>query len=415
MSYWISKIPIEGTTTVTGIVDFDENGNYIYGFGYMGTAGYSHLFKYDLNGSLVLSASLAQQYGAGGFLRLSDGYLIGLTNSSNDGLIGKVNTDFVLQASPKLNLGIGAASYNGAPVSMHETSGPGYIITCGAVLNENSVIKLDSSFSTTPTWSYAINAGTVYFHTSVQDSSGNIYIFGTITNTVVSNVLIKLNSSGVEQWARLIKGSLSSAVTTGSTYKLGRLGVDSSGNTYVCGTSETGTKTYVLSYDSSGTLRWQRWLTISNLGFLPCMSTDSNGNSYVFFLTNATTYTLVKYDSSGTVVFKNKFTFTNVGPSGSLFNNNYGIKVTDTALMLSFRYSSYSSDYIGSLNVLRLPLDGSGTGTYGGITYGTSSITEAAGSMVTISTTMTTGGTVTVASGPSINTPQLVGGFYNVS
>ena len=119
------------------------------------------------------------------------------------------------------------------------------------------------------------------------DSSGNSYIIGYAKNTSGGEnaFVAKYNTSGAIQWQRFISDAL--AAGSQADYGYG-VAVDGSGNVCVTGiyfTSSNDSLTFVVKYNSSGTLQWQRSLieyasspksTISN-----CITTDSSGNIYV--------------------------------------------------------------------------------------------------------------------------------------
>ena len=88
------------------------------------------------------------------------------------------------------------------------------------------------------------------------DAAGNIYIAGLAsTGTDPGRILIlKYNSFGQEQWARVYPGG-------GSTRdSVAGIAVDSSGNVYVAGNTTIGTQTdfLLLKYDAGGTEQWAR-------------------------------------------------------------------------------------------------------------------------------------------------------------
>lgn len=87
------------------------------------------------------------------------------------------------------------------------------------------------------------------------DSSGNIYLSGTNGNTSLTTV--KLDSSGAVQWSRVYSNAAN--FFTSST----AVAVDSSGNVYsVCTDNYTSNyRMYLLKYNSSGSLQWQRYWT----------------------------------------------------------------------------------------------------------------------------------------------------------
>jgi hypothetical protein len=135
------------------------------------------------------------------------------------------------------------------------------------------------------------------------DLTGNSYIAG-YSNSPQVCFLAKYNSTGIIQWQRILSSSAS------NTFK--GVGVDSSGNVYLCGqyTDLSGyTGALIAKYDTSGTLQWQKsfgYNGVNSFGF-NTIKVDSSGNFYVIGNGNyspvtATGYAFIaKYDTSGTL------------------------------------------------------------------------------------------------------------------
>jgi len=178
------------------------------------------------------------------------------------------------------------------------------LVVCGAdsskfyvmVLNTSTAaIVLQKELSVDPNFSY-------YMAVHV-DSNDNIYLAGSIDDVYRANsVLIKLNSSGTLVWARELSPVYSDLFA--HSFATG-VGTDSSSNVYIMGSvmgSDGGYDGYLIKYNSSGTLQWQRKFDANYSGGAPygvSMNVDSSGNCYVV------------YDGLGTIVGK-------VNSSGSL-------------------------------------------------------------------------------------------------
>ena len=98
-------------------------------------------------------------------------------------------------------------------------------------------------------------------------------------------IISKYNSSGTEQWCRVIYDGSTSLYPRGIT-------TDSSGNVYVAGYNEGGGNydVFILKFNSSGVLQWQR--KFSDQGGLyvdtvsgPCIQCDNSGSFYIVWTT----------------------------------------------------------------------------------------------------------------------------------
>ena len=116
----------------------------------------------------------------------------------------------------------------------------------------------------------------------VSDASGNIYVCGTgkgIGGTF-DYVIVKYNSSGVQQWVSYYNGA-------GSAYDDCRaIAIDDSSNVYVTGWSDIGAANYniaTVKYNSSGTQKWVQ--SYDGLGHANDegndIFVDASGNVYV--------------------------------------------------------------------------------------------------------------------------------------
>jgi len=186
-----------------------------------------------------------------------------------------------------------------------DSSGNVYTAAVGTGLTNNIIIKTNPVG--TVQWITSLNSTSGTYRTPqglnnslAVDSSGNVYYACRITQAASPFRdyfgVAKLNSSGVVQW--------SSFLISGSNYSPNcTVGVDSSGNVYVCTFSDasSGASTAIIAkYNSSGTLQWQK--SVNGLG----TNQDSGGitvdptNDYVYL--NGWIYT--NFTESGAYVGK---------------------------------------------------------------------------------------------------------------
>ena len=159
------------------------------------------------------------------------------------------------------------------------------------------------------------------------DSSGNVYVCGynsSIGQGSHEIYLVKYNSSGVIQWQRSLGG-------TSSDYGHG-LALDSSGGLYIGGFTSSagqgGNDMMIAKYNSSGAIQWQRTLGSSGNDQGLNVATDSSDNVYLCG-TSATSgagmeeLIIAKYNSSGTIQWQRRL-------GGSANDVAYGV-ATDSS------------------------------------------------------------------------------------
>lgn len=236
-------------------------------------------------------------------------------------------------------------------------------------------------------------------HGIAVDSSGNIYNGGFAGGTYGLQ-LNKYNSAG-----SLLLQTRTNGQYGYDTYG-GKVACDSAGNSYSTGlfrqSSGTGYEFGLIKRNSSGTIQWQRVLTNSSSSYgmvMTNIATDLSDNIYGTAYTDisGTTAVIAKWNSSGTLQWQRKLTV-----SGGCGFYDVKIDSTGTKMVISgFTSASGNSDYM----LLKLPTDGTLTGTYTvgsySYTYEASSFTEAAYSGTNVTATLTADGGALSASTPA--------------
>jgi hypothetical protein len=244
------------------------------------------------------------------------------------------------------------------------------------------------------TWQRALGTDTDAFtDTVVTDSAGNVYGTGPMSDGAgYMMMLIKYSSSGVYQWQMKTNGEGHGVA------------IDPSGNIYNGGFAGGTYGLQLNKYNSSGSLLLQT-RTNGQYGYdtyggkVVC---DSAGNSYSagsFRQSSGTGYEfgLIKRNSSGTIQWQRKLTV-----SGGCGFQDVKIDSTGTKMVISgYTSASGNADYM----LLKLPTDGTLTGTYTvgsySYTYEASSFTEAAYSGTNVTATLTASGGALSASTPA--------------
>jgi uncharacterized delta-60 repeat protein len=318
-------------------------------------------------------------------------YVCGWTNYNTtlDFQIAKYNTSGTLQWQRSLSSGGGLADY-AYSVAVDSSSN---MYVCGEVFDSSTVssyIQI-AKYNTSGTiqWQRGLVPAPGYFGANARsiavDSSGNVYICGFVYLSGSSEFQIsKYDTSGTIQWQR----SLGSTGTTETGYSVA---VDSSGNVYVCGSSDTSgySNIQIAKYNTSGVIQWQRSLggsgSVNDEGY--SVTVDSSGNVYVCGRSNASgnqDIQIAKYNTSGTIQWQRRL-------GSSAVDEGYSIAVD----YYSNLYICGKSNARGNTDFFfaKLPGDGSLTGTYtvGGasITYAVSTLTDAASSLTDAATSLT--------------------------
>ena len=195
------------------------------------------------------------------------------------------------------------------------------------------------------------------------------------TNTSGEAILVKYNSSGVLQWQRKVDG--------GSSLVFEGVITDSSGNIYCTGHSQTGSDPtfnglILFKYNSSGVLQWKRRVdgTTSgqspfgrDLAFAPDGTLIITGYLQWTSPTQAYSYGgyILNMDTDGTFIYDRAFggsQYSNFGRTffyGATVQGNNMVHVGQTNIPSDEEASSsFEDDFLA----VKLPVDGSLTGTY---------------------------------------------------
>jgi uncharacterized delta-60 repeat protein len=402
-SYWIGLL--NGGTDDQGYaiaVDSDSN-VYVGGQSNLGGTGKIQLAKYNSAGVIQWQRSLAPTiYCTGIVLDSSNNVYISGVGNSYQIQVAKYNSSGTIQWQRSLT----PSARNGYAYSIALDSSANVYI-CGDAYDTSfsseaiQIVKYDTNGNIQ--WQRSLQssfASVIDVGKGVAvDSSGNVYACGYSPPTEFSGeyqaYLIKYDTSGTLQWQRKLHGS-------GSKDYAYAVAVDSSSNVYVVGETDYldpfgQSDGLIAKYNSSGTIQWQR--TFGNVtGFsygatrIQAISVDSSANLYICGITSRyspDTLLIAKYDTSGTIQWqRNMANGTRV--------RGYGIAVSSSSVYVcgELRESS-NNDFI----IAKLPNDGSLTGTY---TVGASSIVYATTTKVSLTSTLTAGTASLTASTSSL-------------
>lgn len=372
-SYWLSFL--SGSTrdqAQSVLVDGNKNS---YTAGYTNSDGTAGNFdwlitKYDYNGIVqwkkLLGTSTSDQANGIAISSAGELYVVGFSSSLYI-QVAKYNSSGVLQWQKR------TTSQNGNfQKAIGGASGSVYI--CGQYNNPTTtftngcVVKIDSS--PVVQWSKLLGFGTTSsferFNAIALDSSENVYVAGYTTNGGANSggigLFAKYNSSGTIQWQRTIIVGSTTTVCYG-------IAVASSGYLYVVGgysgtatTPGGATSTFLAKYSTDGTYVWQRSLNSPSFEGGIGIALDSLENIYI---TGAHTPVLgsdkdiliAKYNSSGTIQWQRAF----FGFGGD--DTGTGIAIDGFENMYISSLLGFSSPS-GSSGNIKLPTNGTRTGTY---------------------------------------------------
>ena len=206
---------------------------------------------------------------------------------------------------------------------------------------------------------------------AVNPTNGNVYCVGDIVQdrAALRQISASSNSSPSGGWERIIGQS------TSEREAFYGVKVDTSGNVYVVGRTDSGSSSeaLIMKFNSSGTVQWQRTLDGTSYQSWDCIAVDyDTGESYVAGTSSTTLgMILAKYSSSGTLEWQREIEHSTdrLDP--------YGIAISSTgALHIVGQKGSTNYDAFN----IKIPEDGSLIGTYGSYTYSAISFTDAAAS-----------------------------------
>jgi hypothetical protein len=217
------------------------------------------------------------------------------------------------------------------------------------------------------------------------DSSGNVYSVGQRPGS--GAIWQKFNSSGAGT-ASLLLGA--------SNVRFFGIALDGSNNCYMPGANAAGGSLILVKTNSSGTVQFQRSISLTAIEQATCVAVDSAGNSYVAIGNSVATAHIFKYNTSGTIQWQRSL----VRTSGTMLLRAITLDAENNLIV-----TGGTNLNAGDIFTIKVPTDGSKTGTYsvggGSFTYAASSITESASSHA--SSTNGFGGSHTLSSSTSSN------------
>jgi uncharacterized delta-60 repeat protein len=392
--YWIVSIGGEGSDVLSGVA-VDGSGNIF-------TCGISSSFGDGTNDIILIKQNSSGTVLWGrriGIVGLTDtGYSVAVDSAGNphiagisssggagaaDMLVVKYNTNGTLLWQRALG---GVGTDNGHAIAV-DSSGNVYVT--GTTLNQGAggsdVLIAKYNSSGTLLWQRALGGSSNDIGRGIAvDSSGNAYVLGSTNSQGAGGadiLIVKYNTSGTLQWQRTL-GGVSSDNGNG-------IAVDSSGNVYITGnTASSGeglADAVVAKYNTTGTLLWQRTIggTGNENGF--GIAVDGLGDAYILGTTNSQAvgsadFLVAKFSTTGDLIWQRALGTTSTDSS------DFGgcIAITGSKIIIAGDNGSPTTAL-----VIALPIDGSGTGTFGDWTYQDTTLVSSPSSLTSNTSTLT--------------------------
>lgn len=207
------------------------------------------------------------------------------------------------------------------------------------------------------------------------DSSGNVYMtyrqyLGSPTSSYVG--FVKYNASGTELLNRAFTFTTS---PNSLPFTNSRAGIGVSGEVAMVSAAGNSQQTYITYYNNAGTIQWSRLISYANSGYQSVYDADcimdSANNIYALYYivadsTNTSRAWLVKFNSSGTLLWQRCFTNI-VAPYYAISPSTNALILTGNDSLISITFGcGFYDEYSSTLNpaTITVKTDGSGIGTY---------------------------------------------------
>lgn len=391
-AYWIATLGGTGVEYQVEAITVKSNGD-VYGVlstNSEGAGGYDGVVvKYDSSGVLQWQRRIggsSNEFFQGMTIDGSGNiYAVGSTESYASGTsayIVKYNSSGAVQWQRAL----GGTSIHFQAVAVDSLSSNLYVTgSAGSLVgNSDDVLICKYNVSGELQWQRTLSGTSIDAGYGIAlDSSDNVYIQyqqnGGQGNADLG--IAKYNSSGVIQWQRSLGGTSNEGGQG--------LAIDSSDNIYIPAmTVSEGQGNYdagVAKYNSSGVIQWQRIIGGTGSDTVSDLAVDSSGNVYVFGTTlsagaGSQDTLIAKYNSSGVVQWQRSFGTTSYEYAG-------GIAVDSSDNLYFGGRSNVTGNYDSF--IVKVPSDGSLTGTYGNFVYASTSLTTATSTLTDAASTLT--------------------------
>ena len=232
-----------------------------------------------------------------------------------------------------------------------DSSGNIYVVTYDAKISVSTLIKYNSSYVSQ--WQLQYGGTGSYILSLYVDSSGNCYLYAIGSS---GGALQKINNSGTFQWEATVSGGtyLTPGIVSSTADSSGNVYITGYYSSYRTGGIRIGYTYYfsafVIKLNSSGVQQWSRALSYGNVSknligssdFGNSIAVDSSGNVYVTLQTSPGSPVFWVLNSSGTTI-QNLAVGTSVYSPGSNPTGSFGgitIDPTNSYVYMGWQYLS---------------------------------------------------------------------------
>jgi hypothetical protein len=399
-SYWIATLITNSTTTYAYGIGVDSTKNvYISGYGTAADAA-ALSAKFTPDGSLtwakLFSFTSATEYSNGLVLDSSDNLYVGGNYYHSFYSVGSIGIAKCDSSTGNFNTIKSWAPSDGSNAFKTAISPSGTIVVSGFTYSSPgyyyaSYLAVDSSlnFVFGKNYLFSLSWTDYQFARSITaDSAGN-FISGctSYAGSYYVPLIHKIDSFGNTVW-----GKAPNIANFGGT----GIACDSSDNIIFVGYSAYYNGTYndgiILKFNSSGTILWGRHLYDASFSALfRAVTCDTSGNIYVVGNVTIAGYTagyIVKFDSTGNVQWQRTLSY----PTTDV--DFQEVRLSGTS---SLCISGYVATSPPRALVFKVPTDGTLTGTYGAYTYASGARSSVSISPSLLSPSFTVGLTLSYA------------------
>lgn len=349
-SYWVNKFNNNNGTGASVSIATDASNNVFANLANAGGTGVSNTVKYNSSGSIQFQRAISIENLMNCALD-SSGNIYGVCGYAYAGFV-KLSSSGAMSFSQTFSLaaagGGGTFDANGVCV---DAAGAVLVGLTDAATNTAYLIKTTAAGAITWQRSIQVSAGASPSECAgvASDSSNNAYV--SIVDPTNNNIrLAKFNSTGTLQWQK--------DISVLATVNFSRMRTDSAGNIYL-----TGIDSSVVKLNTSGVLQWRRNFSVGNI--VSCAVNNSTGDVYAVgyaSISLAQRAVVAKFNSTG--AFQWAVHITDSAAATGTYGGDVCLDAAGNVIVALWSVTSPTN----SIDFVKLDPSGSKVGTYGTFT-----------------------------------------------